>query len=103
MKATEDDVKLIALLLRIDDGEQSMQIVSAYVDAAEKWLGQAGVRADYENGLYRDAVAQYVGRRYDDPANIQKYGEGSMGLDSLAEQLRLTQKAVTDDGDVSGG
>ena len=43
MKAQDEDIKLIALLLRVDDGEQSMKIVSAYVAAAEAWLENAGV------------------------------------------------------------
>lgn len=91
MKATEDDVKLIALLLRVDDGEQSMKIVSAYVESAESWLENAGVTIDYDDGLVRDAVAQFVGRRYDDPAQVQKYGNDSTALDALAEQIRLKQ------------
>lgn len=101
MKAQDEDIKLIALLLRVDDGEQSMKIVSAYVAAAEAWLENAGISIDYDDALVRDAVAQYVGRRYDDPAQVQKYGSGSTALDALAEQIRLKQAKLAEAGGTS--
>ena len=64
MKAQDEDIKLIALLLRVDDGEQSMKIVSAYVAAAEAWLENAGISIDYEDALVRDAVAQTCPKVY---------------------------------------
>ena len=101
MKAQDEDIKLIALLLRVDDGEQSMKIVSTYVAAAEAWLENAGVSIDYDDALVRDAVAQYVGRRYDAPAQVQTYGSGSTALDALAEQIRLKQAKLAEAGGTS--
>ena len=92
MKATADNVKLVMYLLRIDDDEDVRRVVSHYVDAAEVWLANAGVKADYENSLYVDAVALYVGARYDNPAGGETDGATSLSLNSLTEQLRLTQE-----------
>lgn len=96
MKATEENVKLVMYLLRIDDSEETCKVVSHYVDAAEVWLANAGVKADYGNSLYVDAVALYVGARYENPAGGETDTPTSLSLNSITEQLRLAQE--DDDG-----
>lgn len=96
MVATEEKVSLIQTILRIDDdADEAVKLVRFYIGAAETWLQNAGVSPDYDNDLYVNAVAVYVGRQYDKP-------EGGRGLitdttlTAMTEQLRL-QQAVAEE------
>ena len=92
MVATEADLQLIAMLLRIDTDADTLKIIRTYVGAAESWLHNAGVETDYDDGLYTNAVAAYVGQRYDDPEGGTAKS-GDVTLAAMAEQLRLAQAA----------
>ena len=73
MVATEADLQLIAMLLRIDTDADTLKIIRAYVSAAESWLRNAGVEPDYGDGLYTNVVAAYVGQHYDDPEGAENF------------------------------
>ena len=92
MVATEADLQLIAMLLRIDTDADTLKIIRAYVSAAESWLHNAGVEPDYSDGLYTNVVAAYVGQLYDDPEGGAAKA-GDVTLTAMAEQLRLAQAA----------
>ena len=98
MVATDTEVQLIAMLLRIDTDADMLKIIRAYVSAAESWLRNAGVEPDYGDGLYTNAVAAYVGQQYDNPECVAaKSGgaakSGDVTLTAMTEQLRLAQAA----------
>jgi len=102
MVATNEILEDIADALRIDylDDEEKKKVMSRLsrcVAGAESWLSNTGVTVDYEDSRVFDAVTMYAGRRYDDPANTETYGTGSMALDALAEQIRISQKASDSD------
>lgn len=90
MVATEADLQLIAMLLRIDTDADTLKIISTYVSAAESWLHNAGVEPDYDDGLYTNVVAAYVGQQYDDPEGGTAKA-GDVTLTAMTEQLRLAQ------------
>lgn len=92
MVATDEQVKLIRALLRIDDDtDESVKIIKLYIGAAEIWLKNAGVAPDYDNELYVNVVAAYVGQQYDNPeGGASKTGD--ITLTAMVEQLRLQQK-----------
>jgi len=97
MTATETDLQLIAMLLRIDTDADTLKIIRTYVSAAESWLHNAGVEPDYDDGLYTNAVAAYVGQQYDDPEGGTAKA-GDVTLSAMAEQLRLAQAAKREAG-----
>ena len=97
MVATEADLQLIAMLLRIDTDADTLKIIRAYVSAAESWLHNAGVEPDYNDGLYTNVVAAYVGQQYDDPEGGTAKA-GDVTLTAMTEQLRLAQAAKREAG-----
>ena len=92
MVATEADLQLIAMLLRIYTDADTLEIIRAYVSAAESWLRNAGVEPDYSDGLCSNVVAAYVGQQYDDPEGGASKA-GDVTLTAMTEQLRLAQAA----------
>ena len=99
MVATDTEVQLIAMLLRIDvDADaDTFKIIRTYVSAAESWLRNAGVEPDYDDGLYTNVVAAYVGQQYDDPEGGTAKA-GDVTLTAMTEQLRLAQAAKREEG-----
>ena len=92
MVATEADLQLIAMLLRIDTDADTLKIIRAYVSAAESWLHNAGVEPDYNDGLYTKVDAANVGQQNDDPEGGTAKA-GDVTLTAMTEQLRLAQAA----------
>lgn len=91
MIATDEQISLIRSLLKIDDtSDETLKIIRLYVGAAEMWLNNTGVKPDYNNDLYINAVAVYAGHQYD---NLEG-DSSSTTLSAMAEQLRLAQSVA---------
>lgn len=92
MTATTENIALIMNLLRIEDtSDETKAIISTYVGAAEKYLANTGIAADYENEQYINVVSQIVGIMFDNPEGGAGEGLHNSALVGQIEQLRLCQ------------
>ena len=88
----------LARLLHIDQDDDAM-IANANIcrAAAEEYLRGAGIKMNYENGLYKLLVVVLVTRSLDRPDMLTKFTDmpGS-GVVAMIAQLRLSQQAETE-------
>ncbi|MDR2006915.1 MAG: head-tail connector protein [Acidaminococcales bacterium] len=90
-------IEELKALLHID-GDDLNAPLELYKQAAERYLLNAGVAADYENALYKTAVSVICGLLIENPLLISGANIGeisSLPLNAIIAQLRLSQAVIS--------